>query len=220
MIKKTALPVIRRAVFFITCFKRYCQYTHHSQYANNFLNYFCFFVIIHVTKLEVIMIRKTLFALVIVGVVVALSIPVFSGEGWELYKADDYGFSMLVPKGATFQEKEYEDGWGALHADYQGVKLWAVGKLGASEQAKTIEKYGVKVTGIPDKYWKVIDKGKNSRGWKWYYTVKASDGKSTAYGGYGVGPKGSYLIVLVTSESDFEEHYNDYLKWYKSISLY
>jgi hypothetical protein len=164
--------------------------------------------------------RKILFALVIGGIVLGLSIPVSGGEGWVTYRSEDYGFSMLVPEGTQFKEKEYEGGWGALFADYQGIKLRAVGKLGAPEKAEAIEKYGVKVTGIPGKYWKVIDKGKNSHGWKWYVTVKASDGNAVAYGGYGVGPKGSYLIILLTSQSDFEKNYNNYLKWYKSILLF
>ncbi|UCH97873.1 MAG: hypothetical protein JSV88_13740 [Candidatus Aminicenantes bacterium] len=166
------------------------------------------------------MIRKVLFVLVIGGIVFGLSMPGSGGEGWVTYRSEDYGFSMRVPEGTKFKEKEYEGGWGALFADYQGIQLWAVGKLGAPEKAETIEKYGVKVTGIPDKYWQVIDKGKNSRGWKWYCTVKATDGKMVAYGGYGVGPQGSYLLVLVTTTSDFEDNYNDYLKWYKSIRLF
>jgi hypothetical protein len=160
-----------------------------------------------------------LFSLVICGMVISFSIPAFGGEGWVTYRSEEYGFSMLVPEGTKFEEKEFEGGWGALYANYQGVKLWAVGKLGAPEEAKDIEAYGVKVTGIPAKYWKTIDKGKNAHGWKWYNTVKASDGKTIAYGGYGIGPKGSYMLILVTSKQDFEENNNDYLKWYKSIRL-
>ncbi len=164
--------------------------------------------------------RKVLFVLAMGIILLWLSIPASAGEGWVKYKSDDYGFSMLVPEGTKFQEKEYEGGWGALYANYQGIQVLALGKMGAPEKPEAIEKYGVKITGVPGEYWKVIDKGKDSNGWKWYYTVKASDGKKVAYGGYGVGPKGSYLLVLITSKTDFEENYNDYLKWYKSIRLF
>ena len=74
--------------------------------------------------------RMVLFSLVMCGMVFSLSIPAFGGEGWVTYRAEEYGFSMLVPEGTKFEEKEYEGGWGALYANYQGIKLWAVGKLG------------------------------------------------------------------------------------------
>lgn len=164
--------------------------------------------------------RMVLFSLVMCGMVFSFSIPAFGGEDRVTYRSEDFGLSMLVPEGARFKEMEYGGGWGALYANYQGVQLWAVGKLGAPEKAEDIEAFGVKVTGIPAKYWKTIDKGKNSHGWKWYRTVKASDGKTIVFGGYGVGPRGSYLIILVTGKPDFEENYDDYMKWYKSIRLF
>jgi hypothetical protein len=39
------------------------------------------------------------------------------------------------------------------------------------------------------------------------------------FGGYGVGKKGSYLLVLVTTSNDFENNKADYMKWYNSINL-
>ncbi|EDY22304.1 hypothetical protein CfE428DRAFT_0429 [Chthoniobacter flavus Ellin428] len=138
--------------------------------------------------------------------------------GWTTYKANDYGFSMLVPEGAKVQTKEWGGGWGGLYSEHDGVTLYAVAKLGEPESAEDIEAFGVKLTMIPDDGWTQIDKG-TGKGWKWYRTVKATKGSKLAFGGYGVGPKGSYLLILVTTAADFKEHQADYEKWYESIRL-
>jgi hypothetical protein len=65
----------------------------------------------------------------------------------------------------------------------------------------------------------VIDSGKDSKGWKWYRTVKAEHAGTVVFGGYGVGPKGNYLMLLKTTSEDFEKHHDDYKKWYESIIL-
>jgi len=140
-------------------------------------------------------------------------------DGWETYKANDYGFSMLIPEGAQVKTKEWTDGWGGLYVEHDGVTVFGVAQLGKFASAEDIEKFGVKFTKIPDDAWTEIDKG-SGNGWKWYKTVKAAKGSKLVFGGYGVGPKGSYLLILVTTPADFKEHQADYQKWYKSIRLY
>lgn len=151
-----------------------------------------------------------------------ITVPsVFSAEadGWETYKADTYGFSMLIPKGTQIRTKEWAGGWGGLVGTHDGVTVYGVAKLGAPESSKDIESFGVKLTGIPDGAWTEIDKG-SGNGWAWYRTVQATQGTQLVFGGYGVGPKGSYLLLLVTTASDFEEYRAEYEKWYNSIRLY
>lgn len=155
---------------------------------------------------------------------IALLIPVssvFSAEegGWETYKADAYGFSMLIPKGTQMHTKEWAGSWGGLYGAHDGVTVYGVAKLGAPESSQDIENFGVKLTGIPDEAWTELDKG-SGNGWKWYRTVQATQGAKLVFGGYGVGPKGSYLLILVTTSSDFEEYRAEYEKWYNSIRLY
>ena len=133
---------------------------------------------------------------------------------WARYDAPEYGFSMLIPEGASVEEKE-EGSWGALYATYQGVEVLGYARLGEPEE---IEAFGVKETGISADRWEQIDSGEGD-GWKWYRTVQATSGDKTVFGGYGVGPKGSYLILLRTTPADFEAHRADYAEWYESVEL-
>ena len=141
-------------------------------------------------------------------------------EDWSKYESDEYGFSMLVPEGTKFVEKEAADGWGFLYAESEGVEFYALAKLGTQATAEEIEKVGIKVSGIPEKYWKVIDKGEKKGAWKWWQTVEASDGHNLVFAGYGTGPKGSYLCFVKTTETDYNENKADYRKWYDSVTLY
>ena len=141
-----------------------------------------------------------------------------AGE-WEAYKANEYGFSMHIPPGTQMKPKEWPGGWGGLSGEYEGVTFYGVAKLGAPESAEDIENFGVKLTGIPPDAWTEIDKGQGN-GWTWYRTVKATQGSKLVFGGYGVGPKGSYLLIIVTTPDDFTAHRADYEEWYKSIHLH
>lgn len=145
--------------------------------------------------------------------------PVHGEEAWASYASDKYGFSMLVPAGAQLAEKEFGGGWGELWCEHDGVKLYALAKLGEQATAEEIEKVGVKLTGLPASAWKTIDKGEKSHGWNWYRTVEASQGGTLVFGGYGTGPKGSYLLVLQTTETDYAAYKADYKAWYESITL-
>ena len=40
------------------------------------------------------------------------------------------------------------------------------------------------------------------------------------YGGYGAGPRGSYVVLVRTTPADFEAHRSDYLAWYDSVRLH
>ena len=160
--------------------------------------------------------RELAIALVLVGVLGGVS---RGSEAWVQYEAKEYGFSMLIPAGTKLAEKEFGDGWGELWAEYEGVKLYGLAKMGAKATPEEIEKVGVKLTGIPSSSWKEIGKGASKGGWMWYRTVEASNGGKLLIGDYGVGSKASYLLILVTTESDFHENESDYTKWYQSIQL-
>lgn len=138
-------------------------------------------------------------------------------DGWKRYAAPEYGFSMLIPTEAKTSEWEKKP-WGGLYATYEGIQVWGLAKLDEQASAEEIEKYGVGITQISTDSWKVIDSGSGS-GWQWYKTVKAQSGIHTIYGGYGVGDKGSYLVLVKTTQADYDEHEADYIKWYESIQL-
>ena len=138
---------------------------------------------------------------------------------WKSYEAKGYGFSMLVPEGTRMKEKELGGGWGQLWADHDGVKLYGLAKLGAKESDADIEKYAVKVIGIPAAQWKKVDSGTGKRGFERYRTFEAVRGGKLYFGGYGVGKRGNYLLYLETTVADYDAHKADYNKWYESIRL-
>jgi hypothetical protein len=154
----------------------------------------------------------------IVVVVLALAGGLgLAGEGWSVYEAEDYGFSMLIPTGAKVEEVE-DGAWGALHVKQGGVDVWGFAKMGEQAAAAEIEAFAVKQTGVDAKLWKEVDSGKG-HGWNWYKTVKATDGKIVVFGGYGTGPRGTYLVLLRTTAADYAAHEADYTTWYGSVKL-
>lgn len=127
---------------------------------------------------------------------------------------------MLVPAGTRLVERQQYGGWGELWANDQGVKLFAMIKLGEQASRNEIEKVGVRITGIPGDDWTTIGSGKNVAGFNWYRTVKAVRNGKLLLGDYGTGKMGSYLLVLETTPSDFERYNADYKTWYQSIRLH
>jgi hypothetical protein len=146
-----------------------------------------------------------------------LAHPAFAD--WKPYEAKSYGFSMLVPAGVQVREREWGGGWGGLNANYEGVKLYGLAKLGAQASDADIEAFAVKTIGIPASQWTQVDAGTNQRGWNRYKAFRAVRGNQLFYGGYGVGPQGNYLLYLETTVQDYEAHKADYLHWYQSIRL-
>jgi hypothetical protein len=136
---------------------------------------------------------------------------------WKQYHAKEYGYSMLIPSGAAIAERERAGGWGGFAATFEGVKVHGLAKLGPGESDADIERYAVRVIGIPASQWTLIDSGGNQRGWGRFKTFRATSGPNLYFGGYGVGPKGNYLIYVETTPADYEEHKADFNRWYESI---
>jgi len=158
-------------------------------------------------------------ARLLVGVFVLLSAQSAMASDWKHYDAKSHGFSMLVPTGVAVKEREWGGGWGGINADFEGVKLFGLAKLGAQATDAEIESFAIRTIGIPASAWTLIDSGANQRGWGRYKTFRAASGGKLYFGGYGVGPKGNYLLYLETTTSDYNDHKADYNKWYESIRL-
>jgi len=139
---------------------------------------------------------------------------------WVKYEAKEYGFSMNVPRGTKFKEKEWKDGWAGLYANYRGVQLWGLTHKGVKHTVPQFQIFGVLVTGIPGKKWKLVEEGKNDNGFKWYKVHQAEKGKHVVFALYGVGEKGSYMLVLKTTRKSFNKDKDKYLRWYNSINAF
>jgi len=163
---------------------------------------------------KLILMSRTLIAATLV-----LSTATAVAEGWKTYEAKAYGFSMLIPEGTTIKEKEWKGGWGGMYATHEGVHFYGIAKLGTKATDEEIEKFAVDLIGIPAAEWTKIDSGKDKNGWARYHTFKATKGSKLYFAAYGVGPKGTYLLYLETTPTDFKENRADYDKWYASIEL-
>jgi hypothetical protein len=140
-------------------------------------------------------------------------------DEWTLYEAREYGFAMLVPEGATLREREYGGGWAGLYGESEGVELFGLARLGEPASAEEIERFAVEATGIDDDAWEEVDSGSGG-GWRWYRTVRARSGGRVIYGGYGTGPRGSYLLLVRAPASDFDAARADFEHWYESVRLF
>lgn len=97
------------------------------------------------------------------------------------------------------------------------MQVWGTAHLGKKHEPAAFQLFGIIVSGIPAKFWKKVDQGKNRNGFEWFHTYKASDGKHVVLGLYGVGKKGSYLLLLKTTQKSFRRDRAKYLRWYKGI---
>lgn len=138
---------------------------------------------------------------------------------WEPFNAREYGFSMLVPNGIKLESHQWQGGWAGVKGQDGGVTIHGLTRLGAQIDAEAIAAYGVELTGIAEDSWTEVDEG-TGNGWTWYQTVTAEAGSRLIVGAYGAGPKGSYLILLETTTTYFQEHEADFEKWYESVRLH
>ncbi len=139
---------------------------------------------------------------------------------WKIYKSSDYGFAMLVPEGTKMAGKDFGQGWGGLYCTVEGVELYGLAKLGTQATPEEIEKFAIEVSKIPADNWKLTDSGSGSSGWKWYRTYQATGGDNMVVAVLGTGPRGSYLLFLKTTVSDYNANKSDYMTWYNSLTLF
>ena len=161
------------------------------------------------------------------AVVILLSIcllswgnSIASQSEWEVYRSEKYGFEMLSPKGAKFEEREFKGGLGGLYAKHGVVELFGLAHKGGAATIEEIEEIGEEITGIHGEFWKKIDEGENENGWKIYRAYQAKQGNIVLYAGLGTGPKGSYMLLLKTTADDVAKYEASYQKWYNSLKLF
>jgi hypothetical protein len=145
--------------------------------------------------------------------------PALAGK-WYPYEAKAYGFRMLIPEMTTLIERQHPNGWGTLRAVYRATEIHVYVKLGAEASESEIEHFAWRVTRIPPENWKVVDKGKNAKGFKWFRTTKTYAGYKVAFGIYGVCPRDSYMLLLYTDIDTFEDNKAEFMKWYNSIKVF
>jgi hypothetical protein len=163
---------------------------------------------------------KRIGLLVVPMLALATTIQAEDEDGWSVYRSEDYGFGMLSPTKLELEEKEWKGGWAGFEGEYEGMRLYAIAKT-EKVTPEEIEKFGVKISKIGEDHWTLIDEGEDDEnGWAWYRAYKASHDGKVAYAGLGVGPKGSYLLMITTSDLDDAIYADDYAKWYTTLSVF
>ena len=156
---------------------------------------------------------------------VTISVVLFSASSvpsadWRQHESEVYGFSMMIPEMTSLAERRPDSGWGSLRAVYLQTEIWVLVKLGAAVEEIEFRSIALRHTGIMQGDWKVVDQGRNARGFTWFKTLKAYRGATVFYGLYGVGPRGSYVFFLKTDPEHVEKNQTQFDQWYQSITLY
>jgi hypothetical protein len=162
--------------------------------------------------------RIALYYSIVLSVLVLGSTSSFAQSSWDVFKSDDYGFSMLVPKnsqGGAFEK----NGWGGLQWNANGVKLLGLARKG-SYKNDLIRANAAQISGIPANAFTLVDKGAKKNGWTWFETYRATDGANIVLAIVGEGPNASYILYLVTTVADFQANQATYFKWFGSLTVF
>lgn len=139
---------------------------------------------------------------------------------WKEWKNDTYGIKMLVPQKMVLVGKKFDSGWGGLLGKIADVEMFVIGKLDTSPTLKEMQAFGIKVSGVPAKHWRVIQQGRGKNGWAWHKTYRA-DGRARAlFAILAQSKKASVIIFLRTSRPTLRRNVADYTTWYRSITAY
>lgn len=154
--------------------------------------------------------------------VALLSAGTAAADGWQVFKSDRFGFAMLVAPGTAWVAQDFGDGWGGMRAQKGVLAFVGIVRLDRFASPAELERSAITVTKVPAGAWRKTDEGRNANGWKWWRTYRASltAKERVIFAVLGTGKRGSYMLLLETSESDFAAHEALYEQWYRSLTLY
>lgn len=159
-------------------------------------------------------------AIVVMATLAAVFISASAHAGaWKRLKSEKLGFSMLVPNGAKFKERTWPGGWAGLQAERKGIKILAATMLGKKNTAILMREFAQQITGTERKHWTVIKTVKAKGGWVWYCPAKARHNKEVFYAVYGIGRKGTFLMLVSTSRAGARKHRAALVSWTRSVKL-
>jgi hypothetical protein len=167
---------------------------------------------------------RTTFLAVLVTFVAASA----AAQGWRVFRSDRFGFGMLVAPGTEWTARDFGNGWGGITAEKGVFEFVALCKMKEHSDAAKMEQTAVAVTGIPADAWSKVDEGVGRRdglgahGWSFWRTYLAKNSRThrMVYAVLGYGPRGSYLLLLGTTEADYVAHERLYQQWYQSLTVF
>jgi hypothetical protein len=145
-----------------------------------------------------------------------------SAADWSVFKSDRFGFAMLLAPGMQWEARDFGSGWGGVAARKNEVAFLAIVKLGYEAPPRELGEAAITLTRVPAAAWRKVDEGKGQAGWKWWQTYEARNSATgrVLFTVLGTGRRGSYILCIETSASDFEAQNAAYQKWYRSLTLY
>lgn len=160
--------------------------------------------------------------LVSIAAALLMTATALAADGWQVFKSDRFGFAMLVAPGTAWVAKDFGDGWGGMRAQKGVLAFLGIVNLGRFATPAELERSAISVTKVPGPGWRKTDEGRNANGWKWWRTYRASlaGQDRVLFAVLGTGKRGSYMLLLETSEADFAAHQALYEQWYRSLTLY
>ena len=158
-----------------------------------------------------------------VGIVALLAVAIaatgFTANPWATHTSHEHGFSMLLSPQAAISPASVGS-WNGLEGVDGALSIHGLVSSGSPVTPDEAMSAAAQITGVPAKLWTRDDGGEEINGWIWYLEATANDTQSVVIGRFGVGPRGNYLFLLVTTPADFEKREAQFRAWAESISLF
>jgi len=162
--------------------------------------------------------RRTV-PLLVALTVVLLAAASAAAAPWKRHTSKKLGFSMLVPRGATIADRTWPGGWVGMEATRKGIKLIGVTVQGKKTTADLIRARAEQITAVERKHWTVNKTYKARNGWAWFTVARAVHGEKVVVAVYGLGRKGTYLMLLITHKARARKHRAAHVKWSRAVRL-
>jgi len=140
-------------------------------------------------------------------------------QAWQRYSSAPLGISLLIPRGAKPAQRAWPEQWQGVQAELKGVKIFALARQGKKHTASYMEELGLRTSGVVAKIWTEFKTVEKKDGWVWYNRARVADAKQAAFTVYGIGPRGSFVAVLVTTPADAKKRKAAFERWLKSVQL-
>ncbi len=118
-------------------------------------------------------------------------------ETHKRHRSSELGFAVTLPRDVRTTEHKAEDGWRGMQGTGKSGRFFALALPGKKLPAALIREKAEALSGLKRERWKVLRTVKGKRGWVWYCTARARQGKQAAFAVYGIGPRGAYLFVRI-----------------------
>lgn len=141
-------------------------------------------------------------------------------DTWKPHINKELGVTLLAPRGVKFENKQWDGGWKGVHAAAGEATLTIAMLPGKKIPALFIREQAEKISAMERDHWTVVRTHKAKRGWIWYCTAKAVKGDRAALAVYGIGPKNTtYLMLITTTKKGAKKQRKLFKRWSRTIAV-